>query len=938
MKNTRFPACLAVLFFCIGTVCAEADLVEVWNNALGKRTAADRDEVDFVEIWNNAFGAQTTRDGERAFLQFMLQLQADLTDEVLSKDPEWRELAQEVSNQKEAIDAEEARLLREKPEYRELQESRRKYKEFTKNDERLKEVDTLRRQIRQMSQKLEREPELVALRKKYRETYAKFDARSAYLTHNSPAPAAVRTREVIRFIEEHSAHRFTVGRYQTRLDIFKGIFHNLGNAVWQGDYAQGVTIFLCNELKKENPDVSDYHILGVAGTMAGARFDYKKEIPGENPLPNVIDETYRSLEQYWQDNKKQNRSVHQIRQALTGLKTPSWTRMTLIILMRNLTPNDQVRVNRNKLVLSEVMKMADAGLEKGEGGVHLYNYFFNSVMDAKTDWAEFEQRLKPDADPWLKAMVSAQAAQRRGWAARGGGFADTVSRKSFEVFREELGKARELYYQALKLYPERPNPYICLIDIEKCLNNVETRIDVFKKLAHSHPDIRPAYYELLWAILPRWGGSLDLMMAFGDECVNTGRNDTIIPVWGFDFYGHTAWDSDDWGWKKFYLRDEMIPKIDKLFADRMELTEKGYQPGYDYCLMNRILYEAATLRYDKAAATIKEFGGIAKAREYFSKELQWHSLSFSKFYPRMPQLYDALTEIEIATGPAGEKYRQAEAKYLDGDLDAGNALLAGLIKDGGFDTSQKQFLIDLWGRWNIACTPARYVGSTAGNFLKAYQVAGREGREDIARQMQALGFIVQASENYPGETAIAAAQSGTDPAVLDILRDNGDPLDRVDEKYGRTPLHHACMRGNTPMVRKLIELKLPLETLDKAGHAPIHLAATSGSYDATELLIKAGVNPDRQDRDGDTALMFVLQTKGSPALRRLLIKHSKDINLANNGGRSALHYAVQYEEDPASVSDLIAAGAKPDQKDKSGVSPRDLAKSMNKDKFLQAMP
>ena len=56
---------------------------------------------------------------------------------------------------------------------------------------------------------------------------------------------------------------------------------------------------------------------------------------------------------------------------------------------------------------------------------------------------------------------------------------------------------------------------------------------------------------------------------------------------------------------------------------------------------------------------------------------------------------------------------------------------------------------------------------------------------------------------------------------------------------------------------------------------------------------------------------------------RFLAKRGADVNFVDpKSGRTALHYGVEKEFDPAQLAWLVYNGASPDIKDKSGVSAR----------------
>jgi len=71
---------------------------------------------------------------------------------------------------------------------------------------------------------------------------------------------------------------------------------------------------------------------------------------------------------------------------------------------------------------------------------------------------------------------------------------------------------------------------------------------------------------------------------------------------------------------------------------------------------------------------------------------------------------------------------------------------------------------------------------------------------------------------------------------------------------------------------------------------------------------------------------------------RLLAKQGADVNFAEpTSGRTALHYGVEKEFDPAQLAWLVDHGASPDIKDKSGVSARERASRKRDARWLDAL-
>lgn len=145
-------------------------------------------------------------------------------------------------------------------------------------------------------------------------------------------------------------------------------------------------------------------------------------------------------------------------------------------------------------------------------------------------------QAQPNADPWFVDMVGGNCLIGKAWEARGEGFADTVTEEGWKTFEENLKQARTCYTRAWRLHPEYPEAATGLIAIAKTDGEGaggETR-KWFDRAVAAQFDYTGAYDSYAWALDPRWGGSFEQMLAFGTECLATGRFDTDVPWYFLD--------------------------------------------------------------------------------------------------------------------------------------------------------------------------------------------------------------------------------------------------------------------------------------------------------------------------------------------------------------------------------------------------------------------
>lgn len=119
----------------------------------------------------------------------------------------------------------------------------------------------------------------------------------------------------------------------------------------------------------------------------------------------------------------------------------------------------------------------------------------------------------------------------------------------------------------------------------------------------------------------------------------------------------------------------------------------------------------------------------------------------------------------------------------------------------------------------------------------------------------------------------------------------------------------------------MVNVKDPYGT----GEAALHIVVKRQDPTYLSVLInQPGVNPNIQDRDGNTPLIFAAGLGWGPGVDALIAKKA-NVNLANNGGVTPLIRAV-LAHDAEVVKKLLDAGADPDRADfGGGLSAREYA-------------
>lgn len=144
---------------------------------------------------------------------------------------------------------------------------------------------------------------------------------------------------------------------------------------------------------------------------------------------------------------------------------------------------------------------------------------------------EMEKLIQtPRFTPWLREMMQGQLHSSLGWESRGGGYANTVTDEGWKGFAQQMPQAAKHFRKAWELRQDRADPAAYMVDLLKAgfAEPGETMRLWFDRSIAAQFDATAAYYDYVWALRPRWGGSVDAMRSLLLACALTDRPDTAV--------------------------------------------------------------------------------------------------------------------------------------------------------------------------------------------------------------------------------------------------------------------------------------------------------------------------------------------------------------------------------------------------------------------------
>jgi uncharacterized protein len=133
------------------------------------------------------------------------------------------------------------------------------------------------------------------------------------------------------------------------------------------------------------------------------------------------------------------------------------------------------------------------------------------------------------------------------------------------------------------------------------------------------------------------------------------------------------------------------------------------------------------------------------------------------------------------------------------------------------------------------------------------------------------------------------ARSGTVEEMKALMQLKKDTINAVNPSHF-SPLILACYRGNAPVAEYLAKNVKDINYNSPSGTA-LAAAAVKGNTAMVKVLLENKANPDIADGMGMTPLLYASQFENKEIIQ-LLLKYKANKQLKSNEGKTAMDYAV----------------------------------------------
>jgi hypothetical protein len=276
---------------------------------------------------------------------------------------------------------------------------------------------------------------------------------------------------------------------------------------------------------------------------------------------------------------------------------------------------------------------------------------------------------------WLVLVLDGERHIIEAWQARGGGYANTVTKAGWQGFNDNLAEARDVLTQAWKLHPNFPLAPCRMIYVSLGDSDIKEMRLWFNRTLAAQIDCPRAWSDMRWGLRRRWYGNEEAMLALGRTAINTGRFDTDVPRKFFDCVADVESEMDLPPGRYIFGRADIWPEFQKMYQGYIAApTQARWRNGW------RTSY-----------AVVAYFAGKYNVAREQLEALDWKPVPENL---RNWGVDLSLMPLEVAarTGPLGAKISAAESAYDAGDVESAYRQYNDLLFVPDNDAKTKKFI------------------------------------------------------------------------------------------------------------------------------------------------------------------------------------------------------------------------------------------------------
>lgn len=392
---------------------------------------------------------------------------------------------------------------------------------------------------------------------------------------------------------------------------------------------------------------------------------------------------------------------------------------------------------------------------------------------------------------WLRKTLLGVAYIGLAWKARGSDWGNKVTEKGWKGFRENLNKAEKNLTEAWEMHKYLPEPAGQMIKVTMGKGSISERITWFNRSISGQVSYNPAYNNIKLAMLPRWGGSVDLLAELGNACYKSGLYECRIPNRMLEFYRVASSESCGYLWQKTYRRTEVMERFDKLLKNWCLVQGGDNERNRNFYKTTKAMMNFYIGNYKKTQEIISRIG----TDEFIARENDLMKYNYSYF----PNWIKVSESMKYFNSPRGKQLIQAETNFINGNQPFALSLLEKLLASKDVKDKERTFIADLWGRYTLMASAYNY--SSGCNSLI---VAAEEENLDVIKKLLKFGIDPNTSKNETGTPILISVATREKSDILALLLKAGAKVD-VRAKNNTTPLMNALHKRRFENVKLLVE-------------------------------------------------------------------------------------------------------------------------------------